>query len=188
MRRSIAGILLASSLVVPATAQVVVAPNASATPCDHQHTTTKVYRNGTRIWQRINGSDSDYNRTKDPITRTLTFGKSESSSVRKHWEIGGSVSGGWGPVKVEISGKYGEDYVEAAETSASKSRTMSIRPGYTGWVRVIVYQRFVMWEQRVERWSSAQQACVMVLTDRARWAAPKVQYVSITKKGHRYPE
>ena len=187
MRTALAGVLVASTLAVPA-GLAATAPGASATPCDHSRTWSTTRRVEVRVTDRVNGNSSFYNKTQDNLTRLVGYGRSETQSVTKKWEVGAKVEGGWGPVKAEISGKYGEDYVEAATVTATDALRMEIRPGHTGWVQAVFYVRNVRWSSYVERYNSRTRSCDKHLVKQALWGGPKVQFVPITRKGRVYPQ
>ncbi|MCW2813650.1 MAG: hypothetical protein JWN84_1105 [Nocardioides sp.] len=187
MRTALAGILVASSLAVPV-GLTATAPGAAAHPCDHSRTWSTTRRVEVRVTDRVNGSGSTYNRTQDLVSRTVTYGKLETQQVTKKWEVGAKVEGGWGPVKAEISGKYGEDYVEAATTSTLDALKMDVRPGHTGWIQAVFYTRNVRWQSYIERYNSRTGSCDKRLVQQALWGGPKVQLVPITRKGRVYPQ
>ena len=143
MRTPLAALIVAATLSVPF--GVVTGSPASATPCDHS-VNSSTYKGRVFVEDTTNGDISYYNRTVDPVTRNLAFGRSVANTVNKHWEVGGKVSGGWGPVKAEISANYGESYTKAATRTESDSITMTIRPKHTGWVRAISYTKVVYWQ------------------------------------------
>jgi hypothetical protein len=148
---------------------------------------SSTYKGRVFVEDTTNGDISYYNRTVDPVTRNLAFGRSVANTVNKHWEVGGKVSGGWGPVKAEISANYGESYTKAATRTESDSITMTIRPKHTGWVRAISYTKVVYWQAKSERWNAAKEKCVPTVISRAFWGAPMIQLVPTTKKGHHFP-
>jgi hypothetical protein len=182
-RMLFASILAASVLVVPGTASP-----ANATPCN-QGTFHDMWKSRVFVFDRINGEDSHWNKKDDglPETVTLTYGRSESRSVTKHWEVEASVGYSWPTVKAEIKGKYGQSYVNSATTSRSWSKAITIKDGWTGWHRADFYRRVVFWRAYTWRWNADKAACVKRTVAKAYWGDPKVQYVSIKKKGHVYP-
>ena len=184
MRRSLAVLLAAGTVSIPA--GVVTAAPAGATPCDHS-VSSSTYKGRVFVEDRVNGDHPVYNRTTDPVTKSVSFGRTVTNTVNKHWEVGANVSGGWGPVKAEISANYGESYTKAATRTAGDSITMTIRPKHTGWVRAVYYTKVIYWQAKSERWNRAKQKCVPTLISKAYWGAPKIQLVPVTKKGHHYP-
>jgi hypothetical protein len=139
------------------------------------------------VEDRINGSHPIYNATSDPVTKTVTFGRSVTNTVNKHWEVGAKASGGWGPVKAEISATYGKGYTRADTATEGDSLTMTIRPKHTGWVRAVFYTKVIYWEGRTERWNAKKGRCERRLVSKAYWGAPNIQLVPVTKKGRHYP-
>jgi len=184
MRRFLAVAVAAATVSLPLT--VVGATPAGATPCDHsvRHAMKK---GRVFVEKRVNGDHPVYNKTADPVTKSVSFGKSVTNSVNKHWELGASAGVGWGPVKADISAKYGKSYTRAATRSASDSITMTIRPKHTGWVRAIYYTKVIFWTAKTERWNKKKQKCVSKNIAKAFWGAPKIELVPVTKKGHHYP-
>lgn len=182
-RIMLAAALVAAFLVVPATAT-----DAVATPCDHR-TFKSMYKGSTYVFARVNGEDSHFNRRDDGLAESVsvTYGRSDTKSVTRRWEVGATAGYSWPTVKAEISGKYGRDYVDAATTSRSLTKTMTIKDGWTGWVRAVFYRRVVHWRAYTWRWSDQKNACVQRTIAKAYWGDPKVQYVSVKKEGNVKP-
>jgi hypothetical protein len=184
MRRiMLAMTLVAALFVLPATAT-----GAAATPCDHR-TYKSVYKGSTFVFARVNGEDSHFNKKDDGLAETVsvTYGRSDTKGVTKHWEVGASLGYSWPTVKADISGKYGSSYVNSATTSSSLTKTITIKDGWTGWVRADFYRRVVFWRAYTWRWSDKKNACVKRTIAKAYWGDPKVQYVSIKKEGNVKP-
>ncbi len=184
MKLMLSALVLAGSVLVVPSAQ---AP-ANATPCN-QGTYRDIWKGDVFVFDRINGEDSHYNKKDDglPETVTVSYGRSDLRSVSHHWEVEGSVSYSWPTVKAEIKAKYGKSYVNSATTSKSWSKAMTIKDGWTGWHQAIFYRRVVSWRAYTWRWSQQKSACVKKTVAKAYWGDPKVQYVSVKKKGHVFP-
>jgi len=183
MRKTLAAALAAGTLV---TVPVTVQAPAHATPCNNS-ARIKMWKLDPYVTLRKNGRDSVYNRTQDNVTRTLTYGYSHTYQVTHSWEVGGSLGIDWKVVKASVNGKYGRAYTSSVTTNRSDSLTFQIRPRHTGWVRLVLYRRPIMWKKYNERWSSTKQMCVYHTLALAKWSPPKRQYVPITRKGHVYP-
>lgn len=168
---------------------ITAAQPASATPCN-QSTFHNVWKRDVFVFDKINGEDSFYNKpSSDHATFTvnLTYGREDTHSVTKHWEITASGGADWGVVKADISGTYGEQYTDAATTSASKTLNVTVKDGYTGWIRAVFYRRVIGWTAYTWRWSDEKDACVKRTIQKAYWGDPKVQYVMVTREGHVFP-
>lgn len=184
MRTPLAIAVVVATLSAPLGA--ATAPPAAASPCDHS-VSSSTYTGRVFVEDRVNGDYSVYNQAADPVTKKVALGRSVTNTVNRHWEVGAKASGGWGPVKVEISGTYGESYTQAVTKSETHEITMTIRPKHTGWVRAVSYTKVIYWASHTERWSTEKKRCVPQLVSKAYWGAPKIQLVPVTKKGHYYP-
>lgn len=176
-------------LLALASVPVVGAPPASATPCN-QSTFHNVWKRSVFVFDRVNGSDSYYNKPSsdhETFTVAISYGREESRAVTKHWEVTASGGADWGVVKADISGTYGRSYTDAATTSETKTLTVPVKDGYTGWVRAVFYRRVIGWKAYTWRWSEEKNACVKRTIQQAYWGDPKVQYVMVTKEGHVFP-
>jgi len=184
MKRTLLGLAMTSALLVVPGA----ATPASATPCDHSVHKT-MWKGDVKVFARINGEESYFNKKDDGLSESvsLQYGRSETKGVTKHWEVGASAGFDWKAVRADVSGKYGRSYVNSATTSSSVTRTITIKDGWTGWVRAVFYRRVVYWRAYTYRWNDDKKACVKRTIAKAYWGDPKVQYVSIKKKGHVYP-
>jgi len=161
---------------------------ASATPCN-QGTFKDIWKHRVFVFDRINGEESHYNKRDDglPETVTLQYGRSDTRGVTKHWEVGGSAGFDWKVVKADVSGKYGRSYTTSATTTRSWSKQITIKDGWTGWHRAIFYRRVVFWRAYTWRWNDDRKACTKRTISKAYWGDPKVQYVSVKRKGHVLP-
>jgi hypothetical protein len=176
-----AGALAAGTLVVPVAAS---APPALANPCAQSPwVTMKLMKPYVDL--RKNGDDSIYNRTQDPVTRTLDYGYSHTYQVQKSWEVGGSAGISWSIVSANVSTKYGKTYTQSDAVSAGEHTTMTIRPRYTGWTRLVVYRHPIVWKKLRDTWTGTE--CKVHVIAKALWQPPKHQMVPITKKGHHFP-
>lgn len=177
-------IVIGALLSVP----VTMSP-AEATPCNSSKLYGSATKSGkTKILKRVPGKRSVFNDGPTTATRTVTFGRSATRGVTKRWEVGGSASAGWGPVKAEISGKYGEDYVKSDTVTSSESVSQPILPRHTAWMRVDFYERKVHWTAYRYYWNGAKKRCVKRTTEKAYWGAPKSQVVIVQRKGRRFPK
>ena len=184
MNRGLLALMMtAVLLVLPGT----VAPVA-ATPCDHS-VYKSMWKDDVFVFARINGEHSYHNSKDDGLSETvsLQYGRSETRGVTKHWEVGASAGFDWKVVKADVSGKYGRSYVDSATTTSSVTRTITIKDGWTGWVRADFYRRVVYWRAYTWRWSDSKGACVKRTIAKAYWGDPKVQYASVKKEGKVYP-
>jgi hypothetical protein len=159
---------------------------AAATPCD-QGTFHDVWKKTKFVFARIDGENSVYNDSGTAATYAISYGRSDSKSVTKHWEAGASAGFNWGVVRADVSGKYGESYVDAATTTASTTLTQSVQGHHTAWVRAVFYRRVVNWQAYTWRWNDRKAACVKHQIAKAYWGDPKVQYVLKQRSGHVYP-
>lgn len=183
IKNSLALVLAGATLsVMP----VVTAGPAEATPCS-QGTYKNVYKRDVFVDARINGEDSVYNSTSSSAQYSVSYGREDSKSVTKHWEMGASAGFSFAGVGADVEAKYGKSYTDAASTSASKTITQSVKPRHTAWVRAVFYRRVLRWTAYTWRWSDRKDACVKRNIAVAYWGDPKVQYVLVQKEGHVYP-
>lgn len=184
MKRVLLALLTgAALLVVPG----AVAP-AGATPCD-QSVHKSLWKGDVFVFARVNGEESYFNKKDDGLSETVSlhYARSETKGVTRHWEVGASAGFDWKVVRADVSGKYGRSYVSSATTSSSVTRNITIKDGWTGWVRALFYRRVVYWRAYTYRWNADKGACVKRTIAKAYWGDPKVQYVSVKKEGHVYP-
>lgn len=184
MRRPLAVALVVATLSAPLGA--ATAPASAAIPCDDS-VTSSTYKGRVFVEDRVNGTLPVYNDTSDPVTKTVTLGRMVTNTVNKHWEVGAKASGGWGPVKAEISGTYGRSYTRADTVTETSSLAMTIRPKHSGWLRAVSYTKVIFWEAKTERWNQKKKRCVSKLLSKAYWGAPKIQLVPVTRKGRHFP-
>jgi len=178
----VATALAAGTLVVP----VATTAPAHATPCNNSARVT-MWKADPFVTLRKNGKDSVYNRTQDPVTRTITYGYSHTYQVTHSWEVGASAGIDWKIVKASVNGKYGRAYTTSETTSRTDALTFTIRPRHTGWIRLVLYRRPVMWKKYNEIWNADKKQCVYHTIALAKWSPPKKQYVPITKRGQKFP-
>lgn len=184
MRTLIATTLAAGTLaVVPL--GFTTAP-AHANPCS-QSSWVEMHKLDAYVAFRKNGDNSIYNKTRDNVTRTITYGYSRTYQVQKSWEVGASAGISWGVVSADVNSKYGRTYTQGTEVSKSEATTMVIRPDYTGWTQLIVYRHPIVWKKLRDQWHPATGTCKVITVAKALWQPPKHQMVPTTKKGHRYP-
>lgn len=172
--------LAAGTLVVP----VAAAAPASANPCAQSPWVT-MKKLDPFVDLRKNGDNSIYNRTLDPVQKTITYGYSHTYQVQKSWEVGGSAGISWSIVSANVESKYGKQYTSSDTVDKSESTTMTIRPHYTGWTRLLVYRHPIVWTKKRDVWTGSR--CKVHVIAKALWEPPRHQMVPITKKGHHYP-
>ncbi len=176
----VAAALAAGTLVVP----VAASAPAHANPCA-QNPWVTMKKLPAYVDLRKNGDNSIFNRTQDPVQRTITYGYSHTYQVQKSWEVGGSAGISWSIVSASVESKYGKQYTSSDEVSRSEATTMTIRPGYTGWTRLVVYRHPIVWKKLRDTWTGTE--CKVHVIAKALWQPPKHQMVPITKKGHHFP-
>jgi hypothetical protein len=175
-----AAALAAGTLVVP----VAASAPAHANPCRPSAWIT-MKKLDPYVQLRKNGDNSIYNRTLDPVHRTISYGYSHTYQVSHHWDVGASAGISWSIVSASVEAKYGRSYTRSNEVHKTESTDMTIRSHYTGWTRLLVYRHPIVWKKLHETWTGSE--CQTHVVAKAVWAPPKHQMVPITKKGHHFP-
>jgi hypothetical protein len=138
---------LASGVLVVSTAQVLVAAPAQAA-CDW----VTYYETSIKTTGRIATvkSPSEYNRTKDPVTRTMTATNTKTRTNTASWEVGAEASFPIKVIEAKVSAKYGRSSTEAVQRSTSTSVSFKIRPRHSGWRQLNIFKRaYVVKKKRV---------------------------------------
>jgi hypothetical protein len=147
-----------------------------------------LWRGDVRVYDRQPGADSVYNNpgggTSDYV---VSYGRSVTRGVEKHWEVGAGGGFDFKVVKVDVEGKYGKAFTDSATTSKGYTLTVPVKDGWTAWIRADFYQRVVYWKAFTWRWDAGQDRCEKRTISRAFWGDPKRQYVVVQKKGRHLP-